>query len=77
MANSVDPDQTPRSVSTLFAQAYLSENIGWTRFANRKDPDRLAKPQNPIKVLVIYRYILQWKIFCKRTAEVWLDHANA
>ena len=27
MANSVNPDQTLRSVSTLFAQAYLSENF--------------------------------------------------
>ena len=33
MANSVeDPDQTaPRSGSTLFAQAYLSENLGSLR----------------------------------------------
>ena len=28
IANSVDPDQTS-SGSTLFAQTYLSENLGW------------------------------------------------
>ena len=27
MANSVDPDHTPHSASTLFAQAYLSKNL--------------------------------------------------
>ena len=36
MANSVDPDQTPLgavwSGSTLFAQAYLSENLGSYRY---------------------------------------------
>ena len=33
MANSVDPDQTAplRSGSALFAQAYLSENLGSLR----------------------------------------------
>ena len=34
MANSVDPDQTaPRSGSALFAQAYLSENLGSLRYS--------------------------------------------
>ena len=33
MANNVDPDQTdPLSGSTLFAQAYLSENLGSLRY---------------------------------------------
>ena len=32
MANSVDPDQTAQSdLGTLFAQAYLSENLGSLR----------------------------------------------
>ena len=31
MANSVDPDQTAPQGSTLFAQAYLSENLGSLR----------------------------------------------
>ena len=31
MANSVDPDQTVWSWSALFAQAYLSENLGSLR----------------------------------------------
>ena len=31
MANSVDPDQTVWSGSALFAQAYLSENLGSLR----------------------------------------------
>ena len=37
MANSVDPDQTaPRSGSALFAQAYLSENLGSLRYNQMK-----------------------------------------
>ena len=32
MANSVDPDQTARSGSALFAQTYLSENLGSLRY---------------------------------------------
>ena len=37
MANSVDPDQTaPRSGSALFAQAYLSENLGSLRYSNSR-----------------------------------------
>ena len=36
MANSVDPDQTAVwSGSTLFAQAYLSENIGSLRYPDQ------------------------------------------
>ena len=50
MAHGVDPDQTLHSTSTLFAQAYLSENLGLIRYANRNDPLQLAKPQNLIKV---------------------------
>ena len=57
MANSVDPDQTSRSASTLFAQVYLSENLGLIRYANKKDPDQLTKPQNLIKVCVCYTLI--------------------
>ena len=36
MANSVDPDQTAPlgSGSALFAQAYLSENLGSLRYSN-------------------------------------------
>ena len=52
MANSVDPDQTAHlgavwSGSALFAQAYLSENLGSLRYiqnihrmANNVDPDQ-------------------------------------
>ena len=32
MASSVDSDQTARSGSALFAQAYLSENLGLLRY---------------------------------------------
>ena len=39
MANSVDPDQTPLgavwSGTALFAQAYLSENLGSLRYTER------------------------------------------
>ena len=42
MANSVDPDQTARlgavwSGSALFAQAYLSENLGSLRYSDHKN----------------------------------------
>ena len=36
MAHGVDPDQTLHSASRLFAQAYLSENLGLIRYANRE-----------------------------------------
>ena len=77
MANSVDPDRTPRSVSTLFAEASLSENIGKIRCMNRKDKDQLTKPRNLIKVLATSIYYTIKKSFCKRTAVSRLDRANA
>ena len=36
MAHGVDPDQTLHSASSLFAQAYLSENLGLIRYVNRE-----------------------------------------
>ena len=42
MSDSVDSDQTPRSASMLLALVYLSENLGYIWYGNRKDPDQLA-----------------------------------
>ena len=48
MANSVDPDQTAPlgavwSGSALFAQAYLSENLGSLRYARKEKQSRKWK----------------------------------
>ena len=45
MANSVDPDQTaPLSESALFAQAYLSENLGSLWYALISCPKGCSYP---------------------------------
>ena len=71
MANSVDPDQTAPlgavwSGSILFAQAYLSENLGSLRYRVRCLAD---------KITCHIWNIMIWKLIPKRHQEVWLKIA--
>ena len=54
MANNVDPDQTAVwSGSALFAQAYLSENLGSLRYT-------LVKHETVRRVYCIRLFIFDW-----------------
>ena len=56
MANSVDPDQT-----SLFAQAYLSENLGSLRFVNL-----FTVLCCYFTAVLIYNSLLVISAFCKK-----------